>query len=302
MLKFTPVNFRQERKYNAFYDQCDEKSSDYTFINMWSWQDKYRYEWAFADNLCWLRHREGEKIVYNCPIGNWRRDDWKELLQKHFPAGFLFTRVPDALYGILNEQFDEQLEMTEERDHWEYIYSIQELTSLNGYRFRNKRKLSTQFKQLYNYIYKKVEPEHIPDIIAFQRQWLSQPEVSEDKCLDGIKDENRAILRMLENWQKLPSEITGGFISIDGSVVACALGEKIDDNTIAVHFEKALYGFRGAYQAINRIFLENVGCYYRFVNREQDLGIPGLRKSKLDYNPVRFIKKYTVSRQFSTQE
>lgn len=92
--------------------------------------------------------------------------------------------------------------------------------------------------------------------------------------------------------------IFGGVLIIDNRIMAFALGERLDDDTIAVHFEKASYAYRGAYAAINRIMLENIGSNYRFVNREQDLGIEGLRKVKLEYNPVRFIKKYGVAAKY----
>lgn len=138
----------------------------------------------------------------------------------------------------------------------------------------------------------------IPDIKEFQRQWLNQPEVKKDKEHKTILAENEAVNRMLDDWQHLPGHIFGGVLIIDNRIMAFALGERLDDDTIAVHFEKASYAYRGAYAAINRIMLENVGSNYRFVNREQDLGIEGLRKVKLEYNPVRFIKKYGVAAEY----
>lgn len=111
-----------------------------------------------------------------------------------------------------------------------------------------------------------------------------------DKEHKTILAENEAVNRMLNDWQRLPGHIFGGVLIIDNRIMAFALGERLDDDTIAVHFEKASYAYRGAYAAINRIMLENIGSNYRFVNREQDLGIEGLRKVKLEYNPVRFIK------------
>ena len=85
-----------------FYAASEEKSADYTFANLWCWKDKYRYEMAFADDLCWLRHYENGRPVYNPPIGRWQRTDWEQILRRHFPRGFSFTRVPGMLACILS--------------------------------------------------------------------------------------------------------------------------------------------------------------------------------------------------------
>lgn len=296
MLEFSPITLDKSAEYMDLYSKCEEKSTDYTFTNLWCWNEKYRFEWAFADDLCWLRHHENETIVYNAPVGRWNRPDWEELLHKHFKKGFEAVRVPDYLTCILSKQLGETFVWNPDRDHFEYVYSIIELISLNGYRFRNKRKLSNQFKQYYNYIFKKLTPDLIPDVKAFQIRWLNRPDLKKDKNIADILTENTAVMRMLDNWENLPDNVFGGVLIIDNKIMAFALGEKLDEDTIAIHFEKASYDYKGAYAAINRITLETIGSNFRFVNREQDLGVEGLRKVKLEYNPVRFIKKYRISK------
>lgn len=295
MLKFNPIDLKTAAKYISSYNKCEEKAGDYTFTNLWCWQDKYKFELACEDELCWLRHYEGDKIIYNPPIGKWDRNDWAGLLHKHFPQGFEFVRVPDFLTEKLQSLYGENLNIQDQREHWEYVYSIQELISLSSYRYRNKRKLSNQFKQSYNYIYKKITPELLPDIETFQKRWMEQPEIKNGKISESLIAENTAIVRMLHDWNKLPDNIFGGVLIVDNQIMAYTLGEIIDDNMIAIHFEKALYSYRGAYQAINRICLENIGSGYRLVNREQDLGLKDLRRTKLEYNPVKYIKKSRLS-------
>lgn len=292
MLQFQPLSLAYEKKYTEHYNQCLDKTSDMSFINAWAWQDKYHFEVAFEDELCWIRSHDGEKIIYNYPLGNWERDDWQELLEKHFPQGFDFIKVPVSLAIILKDIYQSKLELNEDRDNWEYIYSINELISLAGYRFRNKRKLANQFKQFYNYIYKHISETEVGEIIKFQEKWLNQHEIKEIVS-NNLESENKAILRVLNHWSQLPKNIFGGVLSVGEDVVAYTIGEKVDDSSIIIHFEKAMFEYKGAYQAINRICMENIGNY-KFVNREQDLGLEGLRKSKLEYNPIRYIKKYNL--------
>ena len=97
---------------------------------------------------------------------------------------------------------------------------------------------------------------------------------------------------MLSNFRVLSSK--GGIIRIAEKIVALTLGERLNPDTLVVHVEKAKSGIIGIYQAINWEFLKSQAQGFRFVNREQDLGVEGLRRAKMSYNPVRLIKKYRI--------
>lgn len=293
MLHFTPLSEDQQSQYEELYNQCEEKSSDMIFSNLWAWNDKYNFEWAFADELCWIRYKQGETYVYAPPIGNWHRCNWQEIFSKNLPPCFEMKRVPESLAMDLQFACPREMSMEEDRNNWEYIYSVSELASLNTYHLRNKRNQSNKFKQYYNYTYKKLATEHIKDVIKFQQLWLQQSEIKEYP-LSEIMAENKAILKVLNNWDKLSNHMFGGVLWVDNKIVAYTIGEIVDDKNLIIHFEKALFSYKGAYAAINRICLENMGNY-KFVNREQDLGYPGLRKVKLEYHPLRFVKKYNLS-------
>ena len=89
---------------------------------------------------------------------------------------------------------------------------------------------------------------------------------------------------------------TGAVICIEDKIVAYTFGEILNKNTFVVHFEKALSNYSGIYQTINKLFAENeLYGKYEFINREQDLGLPGLRKAKLSYLPVDYIKKFDIT-------
>jgi hypothetical protein len=87
----------------------------------------------------------------------------------------------------------------------------------------------------------------------------------------------------------------GGVLMVDDLIVAYTIAEKLDEDTVVVHYEKGCPDYKGVYQAINQMFLENLDGNFKWVNREQDLGEEGLRQAKLSYNPVGFLKKYRVS-------
>ena len=85
---------------------------------------------------------------------------------------------------------------------------------------------------------------------------------------------------------------------VETEMAAYTVAEKLSADTLVIHFEKGDHDFKGVYQAINQIFLENAGRGFTMVNREQDLDSEGLRKAKLSYNPVGFLKKFDVELSF----
>ena len=84
----------------------------------------------------------------------------------------------------------------------------------------------------------------------------------------------------------------GAAIKVDGNIVAMSFGEKLNDDMALIQVELADENYRGSYQAINKFFCENAWNDLKYVNREEDMGIEGLRKAKMSYNPVELLVKY----------
>jgi len=274
---------------NNFY-ATEERASDYSFINLWAWNDERCHEIAFHDGLCWIRLTASEPFEMWAPIGNWFGKNWKDILGRLFPEGNKFCRVPEKLTLALKEKLGDMIEINEERSEWEYIYSAKELINLSGNRFHSKKNLLRQFLK-YNPVYEEINSENIGEIMVLQSE--RKPE-DQDK-LRGDLDENIALKRVLSNWDRLPG-IMGGVLRIDGKIVAYTIAEDIGNGTLIIHFEKGFYLdlYKGVYQGINQIFLKNSGGKFSLVNREQDMGHDGLRQAKMTYNPIGFIRKYTV--------
>jgi hypothetical protein len=160
---------------------------------------------------------------------------------------------------------------------------------LRGNKFHDKKNKINKFKSTYQYQYQTLTPALIEECIAFEDDWCEKRECGK---YPGLEKEQCAILEMLNNFSAL--NIKGGIIRLDNRIVALTIGEKFLKGTMVIHIEKANADIPGLYQVINQEFLKHEagGCTY--VNREQDLGIKGLRSSKMSYNPLRFIKKYKI--------
>jgi len=289
-LDFEPIRADKQDRYLETLKQCPQKSSDYSFINLTGWADEHGLRWAWSDRLVWIKQTIPENI-YWAPIGPWHEIDWPRLFKKHFSSHMRLERIPEQLAGIWEGKLIRPEDIEETRAHWDYLYDKDELVWLKGNRFHKKRNLVNQFKRKYDYEYIPFGPDIIGQAKSMQEDWC---EWRDCESFDALAAENRAIMSVLSGWENL-SNITGGALFIDGRMVAYTVSEKFFDTTILIHFEKANLEFKGCYQAINQIHLENLDDHIRIVNREQDLNDEGLRKAKLSYNPIDFLKKYRIS-------
>ncbi len=288
-LNFKRLSLEDKEEYDKYYQTGTEKSSDTSFINLWAWDNKYQTEIAFAENLCWLRFRKDDDYIYGPPLGDYKSVDWQKTFAQYLPKQVMFKSVTEGLAQALQKVFGKNLEITEDRDNWEYLYNIADLVSLSGEKYRNQRKLSNQFLQNNNYKLEPIEEKNIEKVKKFQQIWLKQ---NKENSI-SLEQENKAILEVLTNWTEFKDKIFGYALLVDDNIVGYTIGEKQDGEHIIIHFEKALYDVRGAYPALNKLTLENF-TDYKFVNREQDLGLAGLRRAKEEYNPFGFVKKYQL--------
>lgn len=285
---YTPLTLSGRQEYLRRLANCPQKTSDYSFVNLWGWAEAYGLEWSFGDTHVWIRQTIPE-VVNWAPVGPWPDMDWANC--PTLAHGGVLTRVPEMLADIWRKALPERMVAEEAREHWDYVYSVDELVRLSGNRFHKKKNLLAQFKKLYAYDYRPLTPDCIEEVLQMQLEWCQWREAECDLTLAA---ENQAISRVVKEWDNLP-DLLGGGIRVNGRMVAYTVAEPLDDETLVIHFEKGHSDYKGVYQAINQMFLAGLKRPYAWVNREQDLGDEGLRKAKTSYNPVKFCKKFRVS-------
>jgi hypothetical protein len=202
-----------------------------------------------------------------------------------------FVRVPEKLAESWRRQGPDDLEIEEQRSQWDYLYAIEDLIALKGKRFHKKKNLLNQFKSKYTFSYQPFRAELIDMALAMQQDWCTWRDC---EAVDALAAENKAIAKVFDNWDRLAG-LAGGGLIVDNQMVAYTVAEMLTDGTLLIHFEKGDPDFKGVYQAMNQLFLEQTDLTASIVNREQDLGNEGLRRAKLSYHPVDFLKKYQVT-------
>jgi hypothetical protein len=288
-LIFEPISLDKQKEYSEYFSMCSQKTSDYSFVNLWGWAEEYGLTWAWSDELVWIKQTVPLELSW-APVGLWQDADWRKCFDEHCTPKTTFSRIPETLLQLWKDRFSHLITIEESRGDWDYIYSATDLIELKGKRFHKKKNLLNQFKNNYDFEYVPFGTDMVHKAMQMQEDWCVWRDCESSEMLAA---ENRAISRILSKWEYL-QVLTGAAIMVDETMVAYTIGERITKDTLVIHFEKGNQDYKGVYQAINQMFLERSGNRIELVNREQDLDNQGLRKAKLSYNPLNFLKKYRV--------
>lgn len=288
-LNFEPIDLNRQDEYQKRLAQCSQISSDYSFINIWGWGDEYGLQWAWHDSLVCIKQTLPTEMLW-APVGDWNSTDWEPLLNTAKENCPRLIRVPESLIEIWKKNTDIPIEVSESRGHWDYLYDRQQLVDLKGNRYHKKKNLLNQFKKKYEFTYLPFGPDMVTQAKNMQEDWCTWRDCESS---DTLTAENQAIAKVLDNWEKL-NHITGGALRIDHDLAAYTVAEVLPNNSLVIHFEKGCPDYKGSYQAINQMFLANDDSPCDIVNREQDIDDEGLRKAKLSYHPVDYVRKYQV--------
>ena len=290
-LDFSPISLEKQAAYLERFAKCPQKASDYSFINLWGWGEEYGLQWAWTDDLVFLKQTR-PNTAYWAPVGDWRLADWPMLLTSALSEKIDFIRVPEDLAVSWKDRLDSRVKLEASPEHWDYLYRREELAELKGNRFHKKKNLVNQFLKAYpQFSYTPLHGGLIHRALELQDAWCAWRDCESSETLTA---ENRAIEKVLSAWDSL-SGILGGALTIGDKMAAYTVAEALDPGTLVIHFEKGDPEFKGVYQAINQQFLLHAAKGVVTVNREQDLGDEGLRKAKRSYHPFEFLKKFRVT-------
>ena len=289
-LQFDPINLDRQNDYLEVLSRCPQITSDYSFLNLWAWAEEYELRWAWDGDLIWIRQNLPEEFLW-APVGLWDSVDWQSRLRLNPNAQSVFTRVPEMLTNLWRERLPQEIRIEEERGSWDYFYRVSDLIELKGKPYHKKKNLFNQFNRKYDFSYQSFGADMVEQAMAMQTDWCTWRDCESS---DILSSENRAIFRILKEWQLLAG-LFGGALMVDVSMVFCFPTEALTRDMLLIHFEKGDTQYKGIYQAINQMFLANSAADYTFVNREQDLDDIGLRKAKLSYHPEDFLRKFRIT-------
>lgn len=294
MISFSRLQLAQKPQYEDILFACAPRSCEYSFANLYLWG---RQEAAFfPEGIAFFSHFYG-KSVYPYPIGTGdRRAVLEAVLEDAKSRGIpcRITSMTQAETQELESWFPGRFLFRPDRDGFDYVYAIDDLADLKGRKFQKKRNHVHKFQASHpDCLSVPLEKENLPQAQEMVAQWFRQ-RLAEDPHGDYLL-EQIALSRAFRHFEALGME--GLMLVENGQVLAVTLASRLSENTMDVHFEKAREDVDGAYAAVNCEFARYLRLKHpelAFLNREDDLGLPGLRQAKLSYQPHHMEEKYNA--------
>lgn len=292
MLNFRSIRAEDKPLYDSYRHRDVTDASEGAFATVFIWDDYYHLKIADNGEFLFLRFEiDGKAPSYLFPIGSGDLNAAVNELDEYSKSrgeSLIFKLVTEENAKKLEEAFRGRFNYIYDRDCADYMYSAESLKTLSGKKLHAKRNHLNYFAENYDYSFEWVD----------SREKLGECTEEAYRLVEGKTHninpfELGAMKKYFENYFSFNQ--TGAFLRVGGRIAAMSFGEKLTANTALVQIELADEELRGAYQMINKLFCEKAFADCEFVNREEDMGIEGLRKAKEGYRPLRLVDKYTVT-------
>jgi len=279
-------------RFDRYFAQSPCEASDYTFTNFFIWHLSRRIRYAVHDDFLFIEVQyPGQSPLALMPFGAGPLEQAVRILAEDFrrrDLPFYLRAVTKDRVEDLQRVTPDMFTFNPEPDRFDYVYRVDDLIRLEGNRYKPKRNHINVFKETYDYRYYPILPDVLHEVVDSEIEWCKKRDCESQ---EDLENEKKGILEAVKNYDRLCFQ--GGILKVAGKPVAFTFGEPLTNDTVVIHIEKADPDIRGAYQMINQQFLENEFPHMTWVNREEDLGIEGLRKAKQSYYPAKMIEKFT---------
>jgi uncharacterized protein len=286
---FSKFKISDKKIINSYLNECTKKSADYSFVNLFCWQDAFKSMWTIYSGLLLIYYNKIDYMFMPCGkeliiddiisisdifVNNGRTGNY--LL---FDTKYVETHKADlSKYFIIKK--DEL--------NTNYIHLTERLVNLSGRKLNKKKNLVSQFQRNNpDYKVSEISKKSLLDCFKLFNKWLFEKN-------NPMSKEYTAFIRAYTFFEEL--QLNGLIITVDNVIVAFSVFSELNEETVNIHFEKYSPNIKGSAQIINYETAKYLVDKYKYINREQDLGIPGLKKSKLSYDPDILLKYYILIR------
>lgn len=295
-LVFNPLTFDDKHIFDRYLNEYKFSTSEYTFANLLIWRKGCDIKYTIYDGVLIIKKRDFKgNYHFMQPIG-YKKENLKNLVQKlkeyklENKMNYLFKDVEISFLNDIRETCGDKALIEADIDNFDYIYDREKLATLSGKKLHSKKNHYNYFIKTYDYTVKDFsEPYVKEDCIKAAENWHEERYSGDEYLsyeLEGIKE---LINHMDELNQK------GIAVYVDGVISAFTIGECVNEDMAIIYIEKGRTDIRGIYSFINKVFAQEYLSRVKYINREQDLGIEGLRKAKKSYNPIKLEEKYCIN-------
>jgi len=279
---FKSIGLEDQPVFNEYFDREPPGVCELNFANLFIWKDSEHPRWTIIDgSLCILVEPGCEPPYALPPVGGDRIPEAMTACLRHVPR---LSRVPEDFVRKHGACFRAE----EDPSNFDYIYRVEDLAELKGKRYDGKRNRIRKFESTFAHEYHALTAADVPGCVRLLDDWFEEKRNGDS----GVMADKTAIVQALASFELLG--LKGGVVKVGGRVEAFTLGGRLTADTAVIPIEIANPGLVGLAQWINREFVRQEWLGFRYINREQDMGIEGLRRAKLSYQPAGLVKKYDL--------
>lgn len=294
MINFKEVELSDKQWMEPLITKADMGGCHQNFTNIFIWGKMDNKRVAKVNDFLVVKNgknNDEQRYFYPAGLGD-IKPVIEELMQDATDCGhkFMLAGVSPENIEVLNELYPGKFKYKKMRESFDYVYLLEKLVTLSGKKLHSKRNHINNFKRNNEWSFEEITSENIDECWKMNKQWCLDNGVEDN---EDLSKEACAVRLCFENFEAL--QLEGGLIRANGKVVAYTMGEKLNSNTYVIHIEKAFGEIQGAYPMINAEFAAFIQEKYPeiiYVNREEDMGDPGLRKAKKSYYPEKMEEKY----------
>ncbi len=292
MIEFNRINIKDRDRFLELLKKTEYDNSEFSFANIFIWQKSFDISLCIQPETIYITSTvpsTGEYTHFQpiCSDKTKFEEVYKNIkadMESHglkFCIGSANDYCADIVKELLPELIVEPVV-----DMYDYVYLTEDLAMLQGKKYHKKRTHVNKFNRDNDYVYKKIDESNKQDCLKIMDKWIEGS--GEDPY-----NERSAVEIALNYFEEL--ELMGGLIYVDDEPAAFTVAEAMKDDMALIHLEKATFEHRGAYPVINQEFArrELLGKY-KYINREEDMGIEGIRRAKQSYYPYKMVKKYDI--------
>jgi uncharacterized protein len=294
MLEFKILTLEDKDLFDSYIKKCKFLTSEYSFISLFIWRKAFDTRYCIYKDALIIKKRSTEfGSFFMQPIG-YRDEDLNEIIETLIEykninnMEYLFRNVEAPFLKELERISKERFQIGIEENNFDYIYESENLINLSGRKLSSKRNHITRFVNSYNYRVEDISTENTQECINAAKEWCMV-----NNCNGLLNYETESIITMLNNWNLL--KFQGIVVYVDDKISAFTIGEIANEEMAIIHVEKAFSEVHGLYPFINKTFVEKYFKDIKFINREDDMGLEGIRKAKQSYHPYKLEYKQTVN-------
>jgi len=289
---FKSVTLEDKKIFDKHYEKYPPIHSDNVFTTIISWMNYSNYHYTVIDNNLIIYSKIDGQIRFRPPSGKRKKDVFDQVIK------LAQKQDSDYPFGVIDLETKKWLEKTyqklvfeEHQKYFDYVYLSSNLADLSGSNYSKIRNRLNKFKRNYSYSTEKISSENMEDVRKFLDRWCLWKDCESDPLLEN---ERKAIMYSMSHFFDLG--LSGLVIRLDDNIEALAVYEEMSPDTAIIHYEKASPDYDGIYKAINQETAKKLQNDYKFINRESDMGLPGLRKAKMSYRPNHMVEVFHVDK------